>query len=122
MPYHRGRPFYERCDSQLLLLARTCENLRTVVIHELISTSSLLLIAWYTKGQVKNLYVRRNAVLRRVDWPPTPEWSQEFFQWLKVASRNYDAFHEEMSLLMGKRWTTLSDLDFKKLEVDKMEF
>ncbi|OQV13174.1 hypothetical protein BV898_12603 [Hypsibius exemplaris] len=121
-PYKRNRPFDSRCDSQLLLMVRTCNRLRTVVIHELICISTLLLLVHYGKDHLRELYVRRNAVLRRDDWKSDSDsLTEEFKAWLRLTSKSYDTFEEEISRMWGKRWRALSDLEFRQLKLSHLE-
>ena len=98
-------------------MLRICTNLTTLVLHELVSSSTLLLIAFHTKSRLRQLHVRRNAILLRFDWKneETHDWSPEFHAWLKWASRDYGVFEEEMSSLLNRKWRALSDLEFKSL-------
>lgn len=137
------KSFSSRIDSLLVLMARACPQLRFLVciscvflihnnesdslieltfstfqiIREKISTSTILLLA-STMPNLKYLYVRRNAVILRCDWPKNPEWSPEFHEWLKLSSRSYDATEREVSQILGQRWTMLSDKVFKRLTVN----
>jgi hypothetical protein len=56
------------------------------MIRERISTSTVLLLA-YTGKNLRYFYVRRNAVILKCDWPRNPDWSSEFYDWLKRSSR-----------------------------------
>nr|CAD7589791.1 unnamed protein product [Timema genevievae] len=122
---HRGLPkfnmaksFHDRIDSLLLLLCRQCPYLHTLVpqilcgiVRERISTSTVILLA-YTAKNLLYFYVRRNAVILRCDWPENPEWTPEFYKWLRTSSRTYEATEREVSQMMSRRWTLLSDRQF----------
>lgn len=77
----------------MLLLARTARNLR-------------------------HLHVRRFAVVLRCDWPRHPEWSDEFYAWLRRCSRSYESVECEVSQILGENWHFLSDQEYKELTVD----
>ncbi|GLV34387.1 uncharacterized protein CBL_00314 [Carabus blaptoides fortunei] len=115
--FHMPKSFHERIDSLLLLLCRQCIFLRTLIIRERVSTSTLLLLA-YTAKNLRYFYVRRNAVILRCDWPRNPEWSDEFYTWLKVNSRSYDLTEMEVSQVLGFNWKMLSDREFRFISVD----
>ncbi|XP_066992676.2 uncharacterized protein [Anabrus simplex] len=115
--YHQPESFHERVDSLLLLLCRQCPYLHTLVICERISTSTVLLIA-RSASNLRYLYVRRNAVILECDWPWSPEWSPEFYQWLRSSSRSYEATEKEVSQILGYSWTMLSDRQFKLTRID----
>lgn len=67
---------------------------------------------------LRKLYVRRNAVILRCDWPRNPEWSKEFFEWLRMASRNYESTENEVSQILGYRWNMLSDKIYKDIRIN----
>lgn len=71
-----------------------------------------------TGRNLKKLIIRRNAVILRCDWPRSPDWDEEFYQWLQVSSRSYDATEREVSQLLGVEWHMLQDKQFKSLSVD----
>lgn len=87
------------------------------IIREKISTSTILLIASMAIN-LKKLYVRRNAVILRCDWPRNPEWSKEFFEWLRMASKSYESTEKEVSQIFGYRWNMLSDKIFRDIRVN----
>ncbi|KMY95214.1 F-box only protein 39 [Drosophila simulans] len=111
------KPFHSRIDSLMLLMCRQCFNVDTLIIREKVSTSTLLLIAQTAKN-LQHLHVRRFAVILRCDWPRHPEWSNEFYAWLKRNSRSYEAVEREISQILGYKWRLLSDRDFKQLTVN----
>jgi F-box protein 39 len=85
------------------------------MIREKISTCTLLLISYYGHS-LTSLYVRRNAVILRCDWPRQNDWSDEFYQWLKKSSTSYEIVEEEIALSLGlENWKMLSDQDFKRI-------
>lgn len=65
-----------------------------------------------------HLVVRRNALLKRADWPPTSEWSAEFYAALKRAARDYSRTERVVGRLLGWRtWRPLNDREFKLLKL-----
>ncbi|RZC42746.1 uncharacterized protein BDFB_000327 [Asbolus verrucosus] len=118
--FYRSKSFYERIDSNLLLLVRQCPYLTTLIITERISTSTALLLA-YTGKNLKYMFIRGNAVIIRCDWPQSPEWSDEFYAWLKINSRSYELVEKEISQIMGHKWQFLTDKQFKRLHCNLHE-
>lgn len=110
---YRPRSFSKRADSSLVLLARECKKLETLVITERVSTATLLLIATEAK-RLKTFVVRKNAVILRCDWTKESGWKQGFFQWLRAASASYEETEREISKLLGQRWNLLTDREFLK--------
>lgn len=93
------------------------------VIRERISTATLILLATaansHRERRLKRLYVRRNALLLRADWPRNHEWSDDYFTWLKTSSRSYESTQLEVSRLLDlPQWSALSDQQFKELKVN----
>lgn len=94
------------------------------VIRERISTATLILLVssaavGHCQHRLRRLYVRRNALLLRADWPRSLEWTDDYFQWLKNTSRSYEATQVEVShKLQQPDWQALSDQQFKVLKVN----
>jgi F-box protein 39 len=87
------------------------------MVRERISTSTVLLLA-HTARNLHYLFIRRNAVILRCDWPQSPDWSLEFYQWLRSASKSYNATEKEVSQILGYTWFMLSDRQFKLTHID----
>uniref|UniRef100_T1IND8 F-box domain-containing protein n=1 Tax=Strigamia maritima TaxID=126957 RepID=T1IND8_STRMM len=115
--FYMARSFHERADSNLVLLCRECPMLHTLIIRQLVSTATVVLIAW-TGKRLKSLFVRRNAMIKRADWPRSPDWSSDFFSWLKQTACSYELVQKEVSRLLGVNWTPLSDFQFKSLQIN----
>ncbi|XP_018027591.1 uncharacterized protein LOC108682857 isoform X1 [Hyalella azteca] len=115
--FYMPRSFHDRVDSSLLLLARQCPYIHTLVIRERISTATVLLLA-HTAKNLHLFYVRRNAVILRADWPPHPDWTSEFYEWLRSNARSYNAVEREVSQILGYRWQLMSDKQFKLIKLD----
>lgn len=115
-----SKSFHSRADSLLLLMVRQCPNLTNLVIREKVSTSTVILLA-KTGQNIRTFYVRRNAVILRSDWPRNPEWSEEFYRWLQTTSRSYELTEIEVSKILGKRWSMLSDKQFRHATVNVRE-
>lgn len=61
-------------------------------------------------------------MVQKCDWPKSPEWSEEFYSWLKFNSRSYDLVEKEVSQMFGYNWKFLSDKAFKMLEVNLHDY
>ncbi|KAK7872795.1 hypothetical protein R5R35_011919 [Gryllus longicercus] len=118
--FHQPKAFQERVDSLLLLLCRQCPYLHTLMVRERISTSTVLLLA-HTARNLRYFYVRRNAVILRCDWPWSPEWSKDFYLWLKAASRSYESTEKEVSQIFRRSWSMLSDEQYKMTDINLHE-
>ena len=53
---------------------------------------------------LRYLNIRRNAIILRCDWPRSPDWSAEFYSWLRRSSRSYADLEREVSQILGFRW------------------
>lgn len=111
------KSFHSRGDSLLLLMVRQCPNLTSLIVREKISTSTVILLAKSAQN-LCTFFVRRNAVILRCDWPWNPEWSEEFYRWLQATSRSYESTEIEVSQILGKRWSMLSDKLFRRASVN----
>lgn len=114
--YSCPKSFNNRIDSLLVLMARQCPNLTSLTVREKVSTSTLLLLS-KTAINLRFFHVRRQAVVQKCDWPRNPEWTEEFYEWLKVSSRTYESTEREISQVLGYRWTMLCDRSFKKIKI-----
>lgn len=115
------KSFHNRIDSMLLLMSRQCPNLTSLQIREKVSTATLLLIA-KTAINLRFFHVRRNAIILRCEWPKHPEWSDDFYEWLKASSRTYEATEKEISQILGYHWSMLSDRNFKNTKIQLSGF
>lgn len=115
-----SKSFHSRADSLLLLMVRQCPNLTNLIVREKISTSTVVLLA-KTGQNLRKFHVRRNAVIIRCDWPRNPEWSDEFYRWLKATSRSYELTEMEVSKILGKQWSMLSDKEFRRVSINVRE-
>lgn len=90
------------------------------MIRERISTATLIILASSAnKQRLRRLYVRRNALLLRADWPRSLEWTEDYFNWLKMTSRSYDLTQVTVcEKLEQPDWYALSDKEFKALKVN----
>lgn len=111
------KSFHSRVDSLLLLLVRDCRYINTIIIREKISTATVLLIA-RNSPNLKKFCVRRFAVIIRCDWPKNPEWSEEYYNWLKISSKSYELVEKEVSDILKQNWSFMSDKEYKKIDIN----
>lgn len=114
--FYMSKKFMDRGDSALVLLCRSCPNLANLVVRELVSTATVLLMATLCP-KMRRFVVRRNAIIKRCDWPRNPEWTDDFHLWLKSASRSYETTAAEVSRILGYSWSPVSDQEFKFLRL-----
>lgn len=110
----RPKSFVDRADTLLVLLVRECPNLGTLVIRDRVSTATLLVIRSEAAMSLRTLVVRRKAVILRCDWPRSNEWTNEFYEHLRMTSRSYDDVEKELRKRFGTSWKMLSDREFKR--------
>jgi len=115
--FTRSRSFHSRADSAYLYLVRQCPYLHTLMIRERISSSTVLLLA-YTGKNIRYFHIRRNAIILKCDWPKSPDWSDEFYSWLKRSSKSYSDMEREVSQILGFRWYALNDKQFMLTHVN----
>lgn len=115
-----SKSFHSRADSLLLLMVRQCPNLTNLIVREKVSTSTVILLA-KAGHNLRTFYVRRNAVIIRCDWPWNPEWSAEFYRSLQATSRSYELTEMEVSKVLGRQWSMLSDKQFRRATVSVRE-
>lgn len=114
--YTCPKSFHNRIDSLLVLMARQAPNLMSLTVREKVSTATLLLLA-KTAINLRFFHVRRRAIVQKCDWPRNPEWSDDFYEWLKTSSRTYESTEKEISQILGYKWTMLCDQSFKKIKI-----
>ena len=113
--YYGHRSFGSRCDESLVSLVRTCPKLHTLIIRDKISTATLIIIA--REGHnLKRLFIRKNALLKRCDWQRTLTWDDNYYWTLRRASHSYEDTFAEVSRCLGFKWLPLSDKEFKHLK------
>ena len=117
LPRNYGsKSFHERADSYLVMLAKTCPKLETLIIRERISTTTLLIIVSHAH-HLRRLCVRQNALLKRFDWPRAPQWTERFYEWLRNTAKSEELVELEVSKELGSQWKMLSDRWFKSITV-----
>lgn len=119
--YSCPKSFHNRIDSLLVLMARQCPNLTSLTVREKVSTATLLLLA-KTAINLRFFHVRRQAIVQKCDWPRNPEWSDDFYEWLKKSARTYESTEREISQILGYKWTMLCDRNFKKIKIHLPRF
>ena len=71
--------------------------------RERISSSTVLLLA-YSGKNLRYFHVRRNAIILKCEWPKSPDWTFDFWEWLKKNSKSYEDMEREVSQILGFRW------------------
>ncbi|CAL1278165.1 unnamed protein product [Larinioides sclopetarius] len=110
--YNMQDNFEDRSDTALILLARCCPFLDTLVIRDRISTATILLLASQCRN-LRRLIVRRNALIKKCDWPHNPEWTDSFYSWLRNTSVSVEKTTEEVRRMLETKWHPLTDEEFK---------
>ncbi|KAG8194053.1 hypothetical protein JTE90_003003 [Oedothorax gibbosus] len=108
--------FEDRADTALILLSKCCLFLDTLVLRDIISTASILLLATQSNN-LRRLVVRKSALIFKCDWPHNPEWSDSFYDWLKLTSGCCQKVTEEVSRLLECKWHPLSDEEFMSFKL-----
>ncbi|UXI18029.1 beta-parvin-like [Sarcoptes scabiei] len=118
--YSICKSYPHRIDSILIYLSENCHRLQTLIINDLVSTATLLLIVMNLKN-LRQLFVRKNAVRKRFDPPKSIYLEPEQFRWLRQASRSFERTNQEISRLLGFAWTPIPDHQFKQVRTS-LEF
>lgn len=108
--------FQNRVDHLLVLMARNCTNLTTLMIRESVSTCTLLMLA-KAAVNLRVFYVRKSSVLLKCDWPKNQNWTEEFYGWLQMAATSYETTELEISQILGYNWTMLSDEVYQNIRI-----
>jgi len=111
------KSFHDRPDSAYLYMVRQCPYIHTLIIRERISSSTVLLLA-YSGKNLRYFHVRRNAIMLKCEWPKCPDWSLDFWKWLKKNCRTYEDMEREVSQILGFRWYALNDKQFKQTPLE----
>lgn len=113
---HGSRAFSARADGAVVALARLCPHLRTLVVRERISTGTVLLVAREAPC-LRSFSVRKNALLKRMDWPKLQSWTDEEYRRFRASAKDCELTAREVSRLLGFQWQPLTDRQFKALSV-----
>jgi len=118
----RSRKFDRRCDQSALRLMLRCVHLTVLAIRERISTATRVLIGLVAStrmardGQRRYLSVRRNALLKRINWTISDvkhlsdDLSIEIdYDWLKTIATSYENTMEHMEKLMRSNAVIIDD-------------
>ncbi|KAK9496475.1 hypothetical protein O3M35_013238 [Rhynocoris fuscipes] len=113
--FHQAKSFNERLDPLLLMMTKECKHLNTLIIRERVSTATTILIAQHGK-RLEKLYIRRNAVILKCDWPRNPSWTKDYHKWFKKTSKSYNLTEKEVAKFLRKSdWCMIEDKEFKHL-------
>lgn len=61
-------------------------------------------------------------MVKKTDWKQAPDWTDEFYSWLKVNSRSYALVEKEISQILGYNWRFQTDREFRHLNVNLHDF
>lgn len=81
------------------------------------STATLLLIA-KAATNLQRFYVLRDAVRCACDWPPNPDWTSEFYEWLCLASATIPSTEREIGMILDSNWQLLDWDEFQAVDVN----
>lgn len=57
-------------------------------------------------------------MIKKCDWPQSPDWTNEFYEWLNTNAKSYDSMESEVSQILGYKWHMLSHTEFENLEIN----
>ncbi|VDP01300.1 unnamed protein product [Soboliphyme baturini] len=110
---YRSKSYNERADTALLMLVRSCRHLQLLGIRERISTATAIMAAYISPNKSLKFYVRRQALLKRADYPFGPnELSSEMVNCIKVAAKSYEFTDALIGEVYGSQWRALSDNEY----------
>lgn len=137
--------FDNRIDSVAVLLARQAPNLSVLVscrpgkfnwnilqssilptlvsllhfqlLKDPVSTATLLLIA-KAAVNLRRFYVLRDTVRCACDWPPNPDWTSSFYEWLCLSSATVESTEREISQILDCHWQLLDLDEYQKVVVN----
>ncbi|KAL8616012.1 hypothetical protein ACOMHN_014974 [Nucella lapillus] len=113
---HGSRKFPDRADERLMRLVQGCPRLHTLVIRERLSLATMLLLG-KEGGTLRSLTLRKNALLKKCEWPQARAWTDDFYRRLRTHGRDYDLAFSQMPVLLKRPWKPTVDKVFKHLKV-----
>jgi len=112
----RHGPKFVRWD--VVAAVRGTGLLLVFVRQQVRELSSLDVSCVWTAGRsLRELVVRRNAIVQRSDWSKAHSWTNEFYRHLRSAALSYDETERQISRLLDTRWMMLSDRLFRQVHV-----
>ncbi|XP_076060071.1 uncharacterized protein LOC143036511 isoform X3 [Oratosquilla oratoria] len=116
----------------VLLLAHTAKNLHYLYVRRNALLLKIRIIGLWNKwnkflSDSKILWLLCPAVVlfltallltQAADWPKNPEWTNEFYLWLCKNARSYEDTEREVSQILGYRWQSMTDKQFKMLKLN----
>ncbi|VDD85525.1 unnamed protein product [Enterobius vermicularis] len=111
---YRSKKFYERADIPAVGVLSGCTNLKLFALRERISYGTALLLALIAKSQNTTLCLRRNAILKRMNWSESLVNSKVGekivdYNWLRIQCKNYGDLENTMSTLTNSTATVVND-------------
>lgn len=77
-----------------------------------------MLLSAHTAQNLHRLYARKSNIILKCDWPKNPDWTDEFYVWLKNSSKKISTTEKEISQIMGYDFKFFTDDTFDILDLD----
>ncbi|VBB32806.1 unnamed protein product [Acanthocheilonema viteae] len=102
---YRSREFSKRVDIFAIELAHRCPNLKLLAIRERMCFASALLLAQIARSHRMTICLRRNALLKRVNWSDDAVrsilGSESNQKWIRGHCRNFETLEKTIRNIMG---------------------
>ncbi|KAM3728481.1 Protein max [Dirofilaria immitis] len=110
---YRSREFMKRVDIFAIELALRCHNLKLLTIRERMCFTIALLLAQIVRSYQITICLRRNALLKRVNWTDYAVkkifGSENNQKWIKEHYRNFELFERTIQNITGITATIVTD-------------
>ncbi|CAI2357955.1 unnamed protein product [Caenorhabditis sp. 36 PRJEB53466] len=114
----RGKTMEERVDSALIEVVSRCQLLERVACRERFSYGTAVILSVYAERYGINLWMRKNALLRRICWCRTDMKSYGIsFDWLKSRTRSEELVIETVHCSTGQPMAVLDDKSYRALKI-----
>ncbi|VDK67324.1 unnamed protein product [Onchocerca ochengi] len=110
---YRSREFAKRVDIFAIELALKCPNLKLLAIRERMCFASALLLAQIAQLRQMTICLRRNALLKRVNWADHTVrnilGSESNLNWIKSHCRNFEILERTIQNITGTTAAIVTD-------------
>ncbi|KAK6112472.1 F-box-like family protein [Brugia pahangi] len=110
---YRSREFTKRVDVFAIELAHRCSNLKLLAIRERMCFASALLLAQIARSHQTTICLRRNALLKRVNWADGTVksilGSESNQKWIKGHCKNFEILENTIRNITGTTATIVTD-------------
>ncbi|KAL3989937.1 F-box-like family protein [Acanthocheilonema viteae] len=110
---YRSREFSKRVDIFAIELAHRCPNLKLLAIRERMCFASALLLAQIARSHRMTICLRRNALLKRVNWSDDAVrsilGSESNQKWIRGHCRNFETLEKTIRNIMGTTAPIVTD-------------